>query len=88
MENSNIIKDEMYYKRLRERFINDPIIKHYQNGKLHIMQNSIPSYVINKGTQEMTTIYEPETQKALDKIDAELTEYIKNTYPEANYKND
>lgn len=76
------IKNYDYYRKLRERYLNDAFIKRFTDMKVRILENSVPSYIIDKKNGEITTVYDKATTDALERIDKERCEYIRIYYPE------
>ena len=67
------IKNYDYYRKLRERFA---------DMTARILENSVPSYIMDKKNGEITTVYDKATTDALERIDKERNEYIRTYYPE------
>ena len=76
------IKKYDYYRKLRERYLNDAFIKRLADMTAHILENSVPSYIMDKKNGEITTVYDKATTDALERIDKERNEYIRTYYPE------
>lgn len=76
------IKNYDYYRELKKRYLNDAFIKRFADMTARILENSVPSYIMEKKTKEMTTIYDKATTEALERIDKERNEYIRTHYPE------
>ena len=75
------IKNYDYYRELRERYLNDAFIKRFADMTARILENSVPSYIMDK-KGELTTVYDKATTDALERIDKERCEYIRIYYPE------
>lgn len=76
------IKNYDYYRKLRERYLNDAFIKRFADMTARILENSVPSYIMDKKNGEITTVYDKATTDALERIDKERNEYIRTYYPE------
>lgn len=81
MEKINI-KDDNYYRELREHYLNDAFIKRFADMTARILENSFPSYIMDKKNGEITTVYDKATTDALERINKERSEYIRICYPE------
>lgn len=78
MENIRLTEEELEAKY--QEFINDPVRKDFLTQKFSIIQKSVPKYVINNETKELTPIYELKTSKMLEEIDKKLNNYINSRY--------
>lgn len=78
MEDIRLTEEELEAKYLD--FLNDPVKNDLLRQKFLILQKSVPKYVINNETKELTPIYEPKTAKMLEEIDKELNNHINSMY--------
>ena len=78
MENIKLSDQEV--QRIHEQYVNDPNIKRYLNIKADIVSKAIPKYIVNRETKEVTTVYDENTQFALDKIDEKLNSLHEKYY--------
>lgn len=78
---SSIQPSERERQELYERFVNDPIRKHFADRRYYIISRAIPTVIFNEQTQEITRKYSEAEQRELDRIEQEESEYIARTYP-------
>lgn len=63
-----------------KRYVNDPIKNGLLLQKFDILSRSIPVFVRNTDTNELTPIYDPGTKQRLEEIDRRLMEHIRREY--------
>ena len=63
-----------------ERYVNDPVKNGLLQQKYDIISRTIPGFVRNTKTNELTPFYDIETKRRLEDIDRRLMEHIRREY--------